>query len=261
MKSPFPGMDPYLEARWGDVHTALCTGIRAALQPRLPRGLRARAQQDVLLEAEMDEEGQRFEADIAVIEAGGPARQAARAPAFATVEPVLIRRIPVIQRNRWVQIIDTTDGNRVVTAIEILSPGNKLSGLLNKRYVHKLRRYLEAGVNVVEIDLLRSSRSRLIVQNEELPPHRQAAYMTCLCRQTNPDLWEVYPMPLRNPLPTLPIPCRETDDDVPLSLQPLIDQIYTEGGHDDIDYSRPVEPPLATDDAAWAAKCIAERSS
>src|SRR5207248_5881448 len=58
MKSPFPGMDPYLESRWSDVHTALCTGIRTALQPRLPRGLRARAQQDVLLET-TDDEGQR----------------------------------------------------------------------------------------------------------------------------------------------------------------------------------------------------------
>jgi hypothetical protein len=24
-------MDPYLEPRWGDVHTALCIGIRSAL--------------------------------------------------------------------------------------------------------------------------------------------------------------------------------------------------------------------------------------
>ena len=34
--SPFPGMDPYLEARWSDVHAALCPAIRAALQPLLP---------------------------------------------------------------------------------------------------------------------------------------------------------------------------------------------------------------------------------
>jgi hypothetical protein len=67
-------------------------------------------------------------------------------------------------------------------------------------------------------------------------------------------------MPLREPLPIVPTPCRETDGDVPLPLQPLIDQIYREGGHDDIDYSKAPSPPLSPDDAAWAVKCIAEQS-
>jgi hypothetical protein len=215
MKSPFPGMDPYLEGRWGDVHTALCIGIRSALQPVLPTGLRARAHEDVLL--------------------------------------------PGIERSRWVEIIDTTAGNRVVTAIEILSSGNKHSGKLNKRYRRKIDQYIEADVNVVEIDLLRSSRARLAVQREELPPERRAPYLTCVCRTSDPLQWEVYPMPLREPLPTIPIPCRETDDDVALAVQPLIDQIYREGGHDDIDYHRPCEPPLESDDAAWATGLIHRR--
>jgi hypothetical protein len=29
MKSPFPGMDPYLESRWADVHSKLRKGIEA----------------------------------------------------------------------------------------------------------------------------------------------------------------------------------------------------------------------------------------
>jgi hypothetical protein len=260
MKSPFPGMDPYLEGRWGDVHTALCIGIRSALQPVLPTGLRARAQEDVLLE---DESGparrQKFEADIAVVETGDAARRASRGASIATVDPIVIRHIPGIERSRWVEIIDTTAGNRVVTAIEILSPGNKRSGKLNKRYRRKIDRYIEAGVNVVEIDLLRSSRARLAVQREELPPARRAPYLTCVCRTSDPLQWEVYPMPLREPLPTVPIPCRETDDDVALAVQPLIDQIYREGGHDDIDYHRPCEPPLESDAAAWATGLIHRR--
>jgi hypothetical protein len=48
----------------------------------------------------------------------------------ATVEPVVVQYYdgPVI--DRFIQIIDTTSGNRVVTAIEILSPWNKAQGLL-----------------------------------------------------------------------------------------------------------------------------------
>ena len=44
MKSPFPGMDPYLERHWSDVHQALVTYIRDQLQPKLPEDLRARMQ-------------------------------------------------------------------------------------------------------------------------------------------------------------------------------------------------------------------------
>ena len=40
MKSPFPGMDPYLEQHWGDVHQAFVTYLRDSLQPQLPGGLR-----------------------------------------------------------------------------------------------------------------------------------------------------------------------------------------------------------------------------
>jgi Protein of unknown function (DUF4058) len=42
MKSPFPGMDPYLERHWGDVHSRLVIYIADALQPLLPEGLLAR---------------------------------------------------------------------------------------------------------------------------------------------------------------------------------------------------------------------------
>lgn len=236
MRSPFPGMDPYLESRWGDVHTALCIGIRSALQPVLPSGLRARAQQE-----------------IAVVQTGAAAAHAAAGASIATVEPIVVRHVAAVRRSRWVEIIDTTAGGRVVTAIEILSPGNKRLGRLNRLYLRKLNTYIEAGVNIVEIDLLRSSRVRLPVRRESLPSDRREVYLTCICRASDPSEWIVYPMPLRQPLPTIPIPCRPADSDVPLSLQPLIDQIYREGGHDDIDYSKPPEPPFGADDAAWAA--------
>ena len=55
MKSPFPGMDPYLEQHWGDVHQAFITYLRDALQLRLPAGLRARMQERVYIE--LPEEG------------------------------------------------------------------------------------------------------------------------------------------------------------------------------------------------------------
>ena len=42
MKSPFPGMDPYLEWYWGDVHTRLTTYASNQLAAQLPSDLRVR---------------------------------------------------------------------------------------------------------------------------------------------------------------------------------------------------------------------------
>ena len=266
MRSPFPGMDPYLEPYWDDVHVSLCAEIRTALQPHLPRGLRARAAQSIKLEEQNlpPGPGQRFEGDTVLV-ATGPAAvaSAVSSAAIATVEPVVFEEIPALERERWVQIIDTADGNRVVTVIEVLSPGNKESGELNRRYRDELKQYRRAGVNLVEIDLLRSGRARLRITNDDIPARRRAAYYTCVNWAAGdcPWRWEVFPMPLRDPLPTVPVPCRRDDADVALPLQPIIDRIYVEGGHDDIDYTARLRPRLSPADAAWAAERVAHRPS
>jgi len=52
--SPFPGMDPWLEAYWGDVHASLTAYARDALQPNLPAGLKARIEEYVAVESQYD---------------------------------------------------------------------------------------------------------------------------------------------------------------------------------------------------------------
>jgi hypothetical protein len=61
---------------------------------------------------------------------------------------------------------------------------------------------------------------------------------------------------LRRPLPKIPIPLRKKDREVPLDLQPLIDRVYTAGGHDDIDYNKPLNTPLTEQDAKWADELL-----
>jgi hypothetical protein len=68
-------------------------------------------------------------------------------------------------------------------------------------------------------------------------------------------------MPLRLPLPTIPIPLRQADAEIGLALQPLIDRVYVAGGHDDIDYSKQLDPPLSESDAIWAREVIASRGA
>jgi Protein of unknown function (DUF4058) len=70
MKSPFPGMDPYLERHWGDVHQSAITYIRDWLQPRLPGDLRARAQERVFIDVPDPLRGEYYP-DVRVVERPG----------------------------------------------------------------------------------------------------------------------------------------------------------------------------------------------
>jgi hypothetical protein len=101
----------------------------------------------------------------------------------------------------------------------------KPTGDLKRACRRKLQEYQSAGVNIVEIDLLRSGRDRLLLSNAEIPAQRRAAYYTCVNWAKDPSRRAIYPMPLRNRLPVIPVPCRETDDDVPLDLQAAIDPL------------------------------------
>ena len=73
MPSPFPGMDPYLEAYWGDVHTSLMTYGRDQLRCQLPRDLRVRVEEHVTVQmADQDTIRQGgYDPDVRVMETPG----------------------------------------------------------------------------------------------------------------------------------------------------------------------------------------------
>jgi len=72
-----------------------------------------------------------------------------------------------------------------------------------------------------------------------------------------PQRFEVYPMPLRSPLPALRIPLRKKDKEVHLDLQAVPEQAYREGRyHLTINYNKPPVPPLKGDDARWARTLV-----
>lgn len=256
MKSPFPGMDPYLERRWSDVHHKLITYVADEIQLTLPPDLRARAEERIILEESSGTPLTAYRSDIAVVE--GTRIDTARSSESATelAEPVFVEYLTGPEIDSFIQIIDITSGDRVVTSIEVLSPGNKSPGRSNQDYLEKIDDYMRTGTNVVEVDLLRSSRGRLPVTELSLPLQRRTAYLACIWRALMPQRWETYSIPLRRKLPAIPIPLRQSDDDVRLDLQPLIERVYVNGRHYDIDYSKPPDPPLNADDAVWADQLL-----
>jgi hypothetical protein len=227
LKSPFPGMDPYLEQHWHDVHTSLVFLAKSALQSQLGEELVARNDERVV-----------------AITANGEGES----------EPAV---------ERFIEIIDVARDSRVITVIEFVSPNNKQPGDGQRKYQQQQQACCDARVNLVEIDLTRQGERRLLVRGPQLPPGAQTTFSACVCRTWVPrrrqagGQFELYGLPLRQRLPAIRIPLRPVDADVVFDLQSLIDGAYDAGGYSrTLDYAGPCAPPLDPDDAAWADELL-----
>jgi len=255
MNSPFPGMDPYLDRYWRDVHQSLITYTRDALQDRLPASLRARIESRVYLESELEVGGNRFP-DVYVAEHPRPKESATSFQpkgGIAIAEPVLISLSDEPVTESYLEIREVASGNRVVTVIEFLSPTNKLAGPGREQYQRKQRECIAAGVSLVEIDLVRQGSRSLSIRHAHLPARLGTVYAACVRRGWVRQEAEFYPIRLQGRLPLVNIPLRETDQDVTLDLQALLNQCLRQGRYvEDIDYSSELDPPLDPADSAWA---------
>ena len=154
--SPFPGMDPYLERHWSGIHARLMGYAADALAPQLGDDLAARLEEKVHIDQDDEARLNRWP-DMMVVEQPSDGWAASRpATGAATlVEPVLLAD-PGPFTERWIQIVDL-DGGRVVTAIEFLSPWNKLTaGGGRGAYLRKRREFRASDPNLVEVDLIRA---------------------------------------------------------------------------------------------------------
>lgn len=252
MRSPFPGMDPYLERHWLDVHHSLCTYARDALQPQLRPALLARVEERVVVESE-DEFYRALYPDVKVVARRGAPPGAPQGSSVAVLEePLVIRAEAEPRTEGFIQIIDPASGGKLVTVIEILSTSNKVAGEGQTLYIKKQKELREARVSLVEIDLLRAGDwvvqvPRALVRESHLKPYR-----ICVHRGYKESEYELYRAPIEHPLPSIRIPLREGDRDAVLPLQELIDQTYANGAYDSIDYQKPPDPALDPETAAWA---------
>lgn len=259
-RSPFPGMDPYLEASWGDIHHRLITYSCDEIQRQLPRDLRARTEERVSIGSPFHEDSRHIVPDVRVIERsdhGSGSRVAVLEPPVGLVEPLLIADDEPVTEG-FIQIVDTSSGQQVVTVIEVLSPTNKLPGDDRTQFLRKRKALINGGVNIVEIDLLRSGRRMEPLDRRPLPLDYQTPYCA-LIRRPGKGEFEYYRISLRERLPKIPIPLRQTDRDVVLDLQAVFDLAYVNGRYDDTDYTVDPQPPLSDADAIWADALLREK--
>jgi hypothetical protein len=254
-------MDPYLEAHWRDVHSRLVLYSADALQPRLPGDLRARVEERVVVESPLGAEHSVYP-DVRVVEHPRrrvpPAEEVAPS-GVAVADPIVIACPEEVVTEGFIEIREAGTGGRVITVIEFLSLTNKLPGDGQKDYVRKQKELAAGRTSLVEVDLLRAGRRVLMVPHGSIPPQHRTTYQVCVHRAWRTGYVEVYRAPLRERLPAIRIPLRETDADVVLDIQDAVDRAYENGAYDDTDYRAALDPPLDPDDAAWTDALLRER--
>jgi hypothetical protein len=254
--SPFPGMDPYLERHWRDVHADLVTQSRSQLNRVLPGDLVARVEERVVIDSVDYQTTRAIYPDARVFADPKAVPSVSTGQSgTAVMEPIILEQESEEHVETYVTILDG-EGGELITVVEFLSPTNKLPGLGRDQYRQKRSELLAARVNFVEVDLVRQGPWRELLVPLVAPLRTETAYRA-IVRRAHPRLQvELYPLSIRSPLPGIPVPLREGEEDVALDLQGLLEHAYREGRYDHTDYNQSCHPALDADDAYWADELL-----
>jgi hypothetical protein len=245
-------MDPYLEPHWLDVHGAMVAEARRALNKSLPRGLVARMEERVAIESEEDAL-QRVGPDVRVF-SPSTADPEEKNGGILIEAPykIVVDLDPLIER--FIRVLDQ-DG-QLITIVEFVSPTNKRSRGM-KAFRQKRAELLNSGVHFVEIDLVRAGNWRALMRPGTCPRDAVSTYRAVVRTAGSRPGGYLFPIPLRQPLPEVPVPLRTGEEPVKLALQPLLNAVYDDGRYDQaLNYSRQLEPAMDPEDAAWADELL-----
>ena len=265
--NPFPGMNPYLERSdlWPDFHNRLIAAIAAELGPHLPGDYRIGLEQRVEVSEHigLPPSLALMIPDALVSDApssaspGGMTTTAAATAVAASPKKDAAAAIPVRMprevRVTWLRV-ESAPSRRVVTIIEVLSPTNKAPGEGRRRYIRKREAILAAGVNLVEIDLLRRWEPMPL----ETPPPA-SDYRILLCRAwQRPDAL-LYPFTVRQPIPQFPLPLLPDDPEPEVALGPIIDGMHHTARYTQVAAyeNPPPEPDFPPATRQWLAERLA----
>jgi Protein of unknown function (DUF4058) len=233
MPSPFPGMNPYLEAPglWSEVHSWLIVELARMLNQRIIPKYRAAVEKRVYEES-----------------------------LTATLSQPILLALPEAETTieRYLEVREVATGE-VVTVVEILSPKNKRfsmgeaapTGEGRDQYLNKRQKVLGSQSHLVEIDLLRGG--------EALPMQDagRSDYRVLVSRVEQRPIAELYPFNLRDRLPCFGLPLKAGDESVPIDLNVLMQMVYESAALDlAIDYGQQPTPGLSQDDFDWVQKMV-----
>src|SRR5215212_6711665 len=126
-KTPFPGMDPWVEGKWGDVHQRLITYCGDTIQEQLPGDLVARLEERVFLESPWTR-GRKIVPDMHIVERPERPRTPGGRGVAGVAEPLIMPFPSDPVTEGYIEIREAGSSNKVITIIEVLSPSNKSAG-------------------------------------------------------------------------------------------------------------------------------------
>lgn len=258
MRSPFPGMDPYLESPefWPDFHSTFVNCWREAIAGVLPDGYEARIDERVnLVEIPPSEQWEsaivkRVHLDIAISQQHPASAPTGGVAAVSTVEPVTIPLVMEFEevRETYIKILHRADRS-LITVLELLSPTNK-TDIGYGDFMSKQAALLRQRVHLVELDLLVGG-TRLMTA-VPLPPAHYYAIIARVDRRPDGD---VYAWTVRDPLPMIPVPLKAPDQDVLVDLAPVFATAFERGRYaQSLRYGALPHLPLPADELAWCAE-------
>ncbi|HEX5272354.1 MAG TPA: DUF4058 family protein [Gemmataceae bacterium] len=266
MKSPFPGMDPYIEecGLWADFHDDFINEIKRALAAAAPARyfVQTGERSYIVLADEDGKDRKRFVPDVEVATSSQRDAGEAKAESTAVADPETAGAVtmrPFIDehfRENFIEIYEADPEVRLVTCLEVLSPSNKRRGTEGwDVYLRKRNALLLGAANFVEIDLLRGGQRMPMID-----PWPKSPYYILYCRKRRAPNCTVLPAGYRQPLPEVPVPLADPDPDIRLTLQPMVEAVYQRSRYAlRINYTRPLTPSLGAEDAAWLAEQMRAR--
>jgi hypothetical protein len=221
MPSPFPGMDPYLEASdlWAVFQHHLVTCLYQTLLPGLVDRYRARV-------------GQRV---------------------YCTEQPLFTSVVREEHHEDFIEIRQRSDG-RLITLLDFVSPTNKTTEAGKQAYLEKRREGRGQGANLVEVDLVLQGQPMLEYSREGLPDWDYAVTVT---RATQPDRFEIYTAVLQKRLPRFSMPLASDERNTMVDLQTILTRTYEQAGFGaKVDYRRNPEIHLDDEDLSWVNEVL-----
>jgi hypothetical protein len=263
MPSPFPGMDPFLEAPelWPEVHSrlivALADSIAPALMPEYYVAIEKRTYFDTPEDSVLI-----GIPDVTVL--GSPATsdtpqpevQASVTTAIKPGQPQTVTLpLPEEIQERYLEIRETAT-NKVITLIEVLSPKNKRSGEGRDAYLRKRQQVLTSASHLVEIDLLR--------QGTPMPVEgaiSQGNYRILISDRTRRPQALLYAFTLRDAIPRFTLPLKPGAPEVTIDLKALLDGIYDRAGYSiRIKYDTSTLPALSSETRQWLQSVLTHQN-
>ena len=217
-RSPFPGMDPFIESHeWPPFHHTFLAHIVRYLVPLLPDGYSMAPETGVKASDFLTGDYNNYRLDIALEDENRWKHPPVAGGAEVLDKPTdtMIVEAPTPRTIT----IRTIHNSELITAIELLSPANKVGHGMVK-YLEKRDAFIQADVNIVEIDLLRGGEPPFAAEHWPDSAYRIQVY------KATTGLLQLWAVNLDERLPKVPVPLLSPDPALALDLQAVFDETY-----------------------------------